>query len=391
LTEGEFARSVREAGGRAFVAGGWVRDRLRGVPPRDKDYVVAGLAEDAFIAAFPRAKRVGRGFPVYLLEVDGDTRDVAFARRERKTGPGYRGFEVSARPDTTMEDDLYRRDTTMNSMAEPLETGILVDPYGGARDIERRIIRATSEHFADDPVRALRAARQAARFGYSIEPGTVRMMGKCREELTQEPGERLTNELRLALECDAPSVFFRSLKEAGILGAAYPQIASLVGARADARYHPEGNAFEHAMQVLDSVAAITSRTEVRFAALALGMEEDAIREWNALSPLPSSWMRCAKFAITERARIRGIREPEEITAFMERIRDHPLALDGITAIASADAGGIPSFLERAPRLLEAMDEVTGDDIPVGLKGSARGDWLRKRKTEAVARTMGFYL
>ncbi|MDR0654264.1 MAG: hypothetical protein LBG12_13300 [Synergistaceae bacterium] len=98
MTEDEFARSVREAGGRAFVAGGWVRDNLRGTVPHDKDYVVTGLAEDAFNAAFPGAKRVGRGFPVYLLEVAGNVCEVAFARRERKTGPGYRGFEISASP-----------------------------------------------------------------------------------------------------------------------------------------------------------------------------------------------------------------------------------------------------------------------------------------------------
>ena len=118
MTEGEFATAVREAGGQVFIVGGWVRDRLRGAVPSDKDYVVTGLAEDAFIAVFPGAKRVGRGFPVYLLEVGGDTCEIAFARRERKTGPGYRGFEISARPDITIEDDLYRRDTTMNSMAE---------------------------------------------------------------------------------------------------------------------------------------------------------------------------------------------------------------------------------------------------------------------------------
>ncbi|MDR1134324.1 MAG: hypothetical protein LBL05_09165, partial [Synergistaceae bacterium] len=199
MTEREFARAVREAGGRAFIAGGWVRDRLRGVKPRDRDYVVTGLGEDVFAAVFAGAKRVGRGFPVYLLEVDGAPCEIAFARRERKTGPGYRGFEISARPDITIEEDLYRRDTTINSMAESLETGELIDPWGGARDIGRRVVRATSDHFADDPVRALRAARHSAQFGYAIEPGTVRVMEKCREELALEPGERLTNELRMAL------------------------------------------------------------------------------------------------------------------------------------------------------------------------------------------------
>ncbi|MDR3166010.1 MAG: hypothetical protein LBU13_10585, partial [Synergistaceae bacterium] len=378
MTEGEFARAVQEAGGRAFIVGGWVRDSLRGVRPHDRDYLVTGLAEDVFAAVFAGAKRVSRGFPVYLLEVEGDTCEVAFARREKKTGPGYRGFEVSACPDTTIEEDLYRRDTTMNSMAVSLDTGELIDPYGGARDIERRVVRATSEYFADDPVRALRAARQAAQFGCAIEPGTVRMMGKCRVELALEPGERLTNELRRALGCDVPSVFFRQLKEAALLDASYPYIATLVGVRRT----PEGDAFERTMQVLDSVAATTVRLEVRFAALALDMGRAAIREWNALTTLPSSWMRCAKFAITERERIHGIMEPGEIADFMERTRNNPIGPDGIAAIVTADAHDIPPFLACAPKLLEAMDRVTGDDIPKDLEGPARGAWLRRRKIES---------
>jgi tRNA nucleotidyltransferase (CCA-adding enzyme) len=391
LTEREFARAVREAGGRAFIAGGWVRDRLRGAPSRDRDYVVTGLAGDVFAAVFAGAKRVGRAFPVYLLEVDGDMCEVAFARRERKTGPGYRGFEISAPPDVTIEDDLYRRDTTMNSMARSLETGELIDPWGGARDIGRRVVRATSEHFADDPVRALRAARQAARFGYAIEPETVRLMERCRGELALEPGERLTNELRGALECDAPSAFFRWLKRAGLLCAAYPQIAALVGT---------GGAFERAMRILDSAAAATSRTEVRFAALALGLDGTppsreegprrhgheksaiaAIREWNAL---PSLWRRCAEFAIREIARVREVAEPSEIADFLERLRNHPIGPDGIAAIVRAGARKTPPFLARVPELLEATGRVKGDDIPEDLKGRARGAWLRERKTEAVA-------
>jgi tRNA nucleotidyltransferase (CCA-adding enzyme) len=388
LTEIEFARAVRETGGRAFIAGGHVRDKLRGALPRDRDYVVTGIAEVAFTVTFPRAMRVGRGFPVYLLEVDGDMREVAFARRERKTGPGHLGFGISASPGITIEDDLYRRDTTMNSMAKSLETGELIDPYGGARDIARRVIRATSEHFADDPVRALRAARHSAQFGYAIEPGTIRLMEKCRDELAREPGERLTNELREALRCDAPSVFFRRLKEAGILGAAYPQIASLAGINADERRHPENDSFDRAMQVLDRTAAMTARTEARFAALAMGPGMTALREWNARMPLPSLWTRCAEFAITERSRIHNISKPEEIADFMERIRNHPLALDGIIAIARADACGTPPFLERAPKLLEAMGSVTGDAIPDYLKGPSRGAWLREKKIEAVTRATG---
>ena len=116
----------------------------------------------------PDAPRVGRSFPVYLVPIDGHSCEVAFARRERKTGAGYRGFDVAFSPEVTIEEDLYRRDTTMNSMARELPDGKLLDPYGGREDIAQHRVRAVSEHFTEDPVRALRAARQAALFDFAI-------------------------------------------------------------------------------------------------------------------------------------------------------------------------------------------------------------------------------
>ena len=162
MEEAAFVAALRRGGARVFVVGGWVRDRLRGAAAADKDYVVSGIGEAAFCALFPDAQRVGRSFPVYLVTVDGKRAEVAFARRERKTGPGYRGFAVAFSPEVTIEEDLYRRDTTMNSIALELPEGRLIDLYGGREDIARGRVRAVSSHFVEDPVRALRAARQAA-------------------------------------------------------------------------------------------------------------------------------------------------------------------------------------------------------------------------------------
>ena len=189
MTEAAFVEHIRSAGARVFRVGGCVRDLFRGVPAKDVDYVLTGMTEEQLCALFPRAEKIGRSFPVYHVRVDGVRREVSFARRERKTGMGYRGFAVAYDPSVTIGEDLYRRDTTMNAMALELPTEELFDPYGGRADISAGVIRAVSPHFTDDPVRALRAARQAAEFGFAVEEGTLRYMNACAAELKNEPTE----------------------------------------------------------------------------------------------------------------------------------------------------------------------------------------------------------
>lgn len=152
---------------------------------------------------------MGRSFPVYLVYIDGKEREVAFARREYKAGSGYRGFVVESDPSVTVEEDLFRRDTTMNSLAIELPFGRCLDYYGGRKDIRAGRIRAVSAHFCEDPVRALRAARQAAAFQFSITEETIAFMRSCRDELAQEPQERLLGELKRALQTEKPSVFLK--------------------------------------------------------------------------------------------------------------------------------------------------------------------------------------
>ncbi|MDR3076442.1 MAG: HD domain-containing protein [Synergistaceae bacterium] len=407
MREEDFSGEIKRAGGRAYTAGGWVRDVIRGVVPHDKDYVVTGVSVEKFESLFPAARRAGRRFPVYRLRIGEVGCDVAFARREIKSGTGYKGFDVSFGEATTIRDDLERRDTTINSMAMPLEAGELIDPFGGARDIERRVIRAASEHFKDDPVRALRAARQASQFGYSIEPRTMKMMGECREELAREPGGRITRELSLALEAERPSVFFRNLLEANLLDVTYPQLHALVGAEQDPRYHPEGDAFAHTMLVLDRASELTRRPEVRFAALAhdigkglvppgerphyygherLGVA--ALEDWNRLMTLPKLWMACAEFAITHHMRVGDISKPGKIVDFLTRLSRNPIGPDGMAAVVRADAHRLPPFLENAGEYRKAMGEVSGRNIPENLTGPARGEWLRQERIGAVMNLFG---
>ena len=406
MTELDFAERIERAGGRAYVVGGWVRDAIRGMPPHDKDYLVAGVSEAAFESLFPGARRVGRHFPVYRLRMEGGYREVAFARREVKTGAGYRGFSVKYDSSVTIRDDLERRDATINSMAIPAGSesapGLehLIDPFGGARDVERRIIRATSGHFTDDPVRALRAARQSAQLGFSIEPGTIEMMSECLDELRYEPPERIMNELRLALDTVRPSVFFRALLESDLLEAAFPWLYPLDGDGA-------GDTFDRSMLALDRAAGISDRPEIRFAVLAcsIGGENgpqtaspayrlmeifsrlEALVDWNSRMTLPGLWMKCAEFAVKEGAKALEISRPGEIADFLARLERNPIGVDGIAAVILSGAQELPPFLRDADEYYSAMRGVSGHSIPEGLAGPERSKWLRARRIESVTRVL----
>lgn len=210
MTELEFVNIIKSLEGRVFLVGGAVRDIFLNKKPKDRDYVISGVLERDFIHAFPESEKVGNSFPVYLVDIDGEMSEIAFARKERKVGEGYHGFEVSFDPSITIEEDLYRRDTTMNSIALELPDYIIIDPFNGKKDIEDRIIRATSKYFLQDPVRALRAARQAAQHDFSIDKETYVMMFMCKNELANEPTERIMLELDKSFKAEKPSMFFNN-------------------------------------------------------------------------------------------------------------------------------------------------------------------------------------
>lgn len=396
MEEKEFVEKIRQAGGRIFIVGGWVRDTLRGAVPKDKDYVVVVLSAETFLRLFPVARQVGRGFPVYLLRIDGKSSEIAFARRERKTGPGYRGFAIEAAPAITIEEDLYRRDTTMNSIAMELPERQLLDPYGGRLAIEERRIAAVSGHFCEDPVRALRAARQAAELGFSITDETFSLMRRCQADLLQEPPERLQQELERALQTERPSVFFQALERAGLLTVAFPELAALVGRQQPVEFHPEGDAFVHSLLVLDKTAAQTTNAAARFAALVhdlgkgttphsmephhYGHEERGLAElarWNARGRLPRLWVQCAALVIREHMRAPRLAKPGKIVALLLQVEQSPLALDDFLAVIRSDHGPLPAYLEQAAVLLPALQAVSGRDCPAGLRGAAVGQWVRE--------------
>jgi tRNA nucleotidyltransferase (CCA-adding enzyme) len=239
-----------------YRVGGAVRDSLLGRASSDVDYVVVGATPAEMTAAGYRP--VGKDFPVFLHPRSNE--EYALARTERKTAPGYHGFAFNADPTVTLEDDLERRDLTINAIAED-ETGNLIDPYGGVRDIEARVLRHVSPAFSEDPVRVLRVARFLARFapcGFSIAAETMALMRAMVEagEVDHLVPERVWTETRKALSEATPSAFLRTLRECGALRVLFPEIDALYGVPQRAEFHPEIDTGVHNEMVVDMAARL---------------------------------------------------------------------------------------------------------------------------------------
>ena len=266
-----------------YLVGGAVRDRLLGLPVRERDWVVVGATPEELTDRGYR--RVGRDFPVFLHPATHE--EYALARLERKTGPGYRGFELDCAPHVTLEDDLRRRDLTINAMAED-EHGTLIDPLGGRADLERRCLRHSSEAFVEDPVRILRVARFAARFaglGFSVAPETLALMQRmvAGGEAAALVPERVWQETVRALAGDSPQVYFAVLRAAQALAVVFPELDRLWGVPQPPRWHPEVDTGVHVLLVLAAAARLSPLPRVRFAALVhdLGKGETPPSEWPA--------------------------------------------------------------------------------------------------------------
>jgi tRNA nucleotidyltransferase (CCA-adding enzyme) len=252
---------------KTYRVGGCVRDRLLGLAVNDIDWVVTGASAEQMLAL--GYKSIGKDFPVFLHPES--KQEYALARRERKTGPGYKGFEISADPTTTIEQDLLRRDLTINAMAED-EDGNIVDPYGGQRDLEARCLRHVSAAFTEDPVRVLRVARFAARFhqlGFTLADDTRKLIRQIGEsgELEALVAERVWSELSRALDEADPAVFFTTLRDCGVLQHLFPEINALFGVPQNVKYHPEIDTGLHVMMALQESAALGHDNETRFAVL----------------------------------------------------------------------------------------------------------------------------
>ena len=248
-----------------YLVGGAVRDALLGLPEGDRDWVVVGAQPQELLDA--GYLQVGRDFPVFLHPRTRE--EHALARTERKTASGYRGFEVHADPSVTLEDDLLRRDLTINAIAHD-EAGTLIDPHGGQRDIADKVLRHVSAAFVEDPVRILRLARFAARFdGFTVADETMALMRRMVEsrEVDALVPERVWQELARGLMAATPSRMFAVLRECGALARLLPEVDRLWGVPQRADYHPEVDTGVHLMMVLDMSARLNGSLPVRFACL----------------------------------------------------------------------------------------------------------------------------
>ncbi len=262
-----------------YMVGGAVRDALLGLPVQDRDWVVVGATPEALVAQ--GYVPVGKDFPVFLHPASRE--EYALARTERKTAQGYRGFAVHAAPDVKLEEDLARRDLTINAIAQGAD-GVLTDPYGGQRDIAARVLRHVTEAFTEDPVRILRVARFAARFpDFSIAPDTMALMQRmvAEGEVDALVPERVWQELARGLMAQQPSRMFEVLRACGALHKLLPEVARLWGVPQRAEYHPEVDTGVHLMMVLDMAAQLNAPLAVRFACLGhdLGKGTTPQAEW----------------------------------------------------------------------------------------------------------------
>lgn len=250
-----------------YLVGGAVRDELLGLTPSERDWCVVGATPREMTDAGYR--RVGKDFPVFLHPDTGE--EYALARTERKTGPGYHGFDFNTSPDVTIEEDLGRRDLTINAMARD-SSGRLIDPFGGRADLDARKLRHVSAAFREDPVRILRVARFAARFarlGFTVDEGTLELMkGMVADgEVDALVPDRVWQETEAGLREADPQVFFEVLRSSGALARIFPEIDALFGVPQPEKWHPEIDCGVHALMVVRQAAALTDAVDVRFAAL----------------------------------------------------------------------------------------------------------------------------
>ena len=410
-----------------FVVGGAVRDALMGQPVNDRDWVVVGSTPEAMSAQ--GYVPVGKDFPVFLHPQTRE--EYALARTERKTARGYKGFAVQAAPDVTLEEDLARRDLTVNAMAVPEAlahqapstwTGQIVDPYGGQRDLQSKVLRHVTEAFAEDPVRILRLARFAARFAdFSVAGDTMALMRQMVEdgEVDHLVPERVWQELAKGLMAPKPSRMFAVLRECGALKVLLPELDRLWGVPQRPEYHPEIDTGVHMMLVMDMSARLNMPLPVRVACLMhdlgkgttpadvlprhIGHEGRSVKLLQKVCErlrVPTDCKELAEVVAREHGNIHRSAElgPEALMRLLERcdaIRQ-PERFARVLQACECDARGRLGFDDaaypQADRLLKAQQAALSvETAPIaqaaaaqGLKGPKIGEQIAKARIQAIA-------
>ena len=397
-----------------YLVGGAVRDALLGRAVKEKDYVVVGGSAEELLADGYRA--VGRDFPVFLHPQT--QAEHALARRERKTGPGYRGFVTEFTPDITLEEDLQRRDLTINAIAQR-EDGSLVDPYGGQKDLAARVLRHVSPAFSEDPVRILRVARFAARFapeGFSVHDSTRALMRQMVEsgEVSALVSERVWQETERALGESRPEVFFEVLRDCGALKVIFPEVDRLFGVPQPPQWHPEIDTGVHVMLCLKRAAQLDAPVTVRFAVLAhdLGKGTTPPDQWprhvmhesrglslvDALCSrlkVPTAHRELARMTCQQHTNVHRALElrPETVLKLLEECDAfrRPERFRELLLACQCDAQGRTGLEEKPYPQREYLEsafaaasaaQLTAQEM-AGLNGSAIANAIRARRLEAL--------
>lgn len=349
----EIAKKIEQNGGTLYLVGGAIRDKIIGRTIKDEDYCITGIASEKLKNLFPNIKTQGKAFEVFILE----NKEFALARTEKKLGQGHKDFEITTNENIKIEEDLERRDITINAIAQNVLTGEIIDPYGGIEDIKKRKIKAVSNKFKEDPLRVYRVARFASELQFEVEDETLNMMYSLKEELLTLSKERVFVELRKALKTERPSIFFNVLKDAKVLDIHFKEIYDLIGAIQPLQYHPEGDSYNHTMITLDNCAKITTDEKIRFCALVhdlgkgqtpkemyphhYGHEKRGVEPLKKLAKtvgIPEEWKACGITAIMEHM-IGGIFNqmtiPKKVT-FIEKVAKSKLGLVGLQKVVYSD-------------------------------------------------------
>lgn len=366
-----------------YLVGGAVRDEMLGLPVHERDHVVLGATPEQMRAQGFR--QVGRDFPVFLHPTTGE--EYALARTERKSGPGHHGFTVHADPSVTLEEDLRRRDLTINAMARAAD-GALIDPFGGQRDLAARLLRHVSPAFVEDPLRILRVARFAARLaplGFTVAPETLTLMGRMVAEgmLGELPPERIWREWEKALEQAAPGMFFEVLQACGAHAVLWPELPWPEAAQ------PLWRRF------LDRLAPDDPRPTVRYAALwyTAAVAPAAHTAVAARYRIPARFADLAALALGPGATLPEGNDAEPWLAFLERCDAlrRPARLMEFLDLLRAWEAFAHETSPRANRLrivLAAMQTVTSEPLrQAGLTGQALGQALRQARLHAIQRAL----
>ena len=402
----EMAEKIKNIGGNLYLVGGAVRDEILGKEIYDEDYCVTGIKSQEFEKLFPEAHLRGKIFGVY----DINSREFSMARRERKRGIGHKGFEIEIEKNITIEEDLKRRDITINSIAKEVLKGKVIDPFDGVEDIKNKIIRATSDSFNEDPLRVYRVARFAATTQFEVEEKTLKMMNNLKNELNTLSKERVFVEFRKALASRKPSIFFEVLRKANVLDIHFKEIYDLIGSIQPEKYHPEGDSYNHTMIVVDNSTKLTNDLKIRFSALVhdlgkgitpkwmlphhYGHDEKGVKLVENFSKrigVPNSWIKCGKVSAKEHMRggIFNKMSPPKQVDFITRVSKSMLGLDGMKIVVMCDRWRkkeIPEDINFDIIGKEILKKVDGNVIKEEYKVKDEkqiGNLLRNKRIELI--------